>query len=1402
MLSNISYTNTTPGQIWNCTAVAFDGFNYSINRSAAVTINNGPNTPIVNITSSSGYNSTNDNLTCSAVLTEASAMRLMNATVNWTRNGAWFQTEYYNYSYANATFFRANLSSSNVTLNDNWSCAIRLYDGDQYSNWGSSGQLTIINNAPNMSTARIAPIPAYTNDTLLGYCNATDIDNNNVSYYWQWFRNGVAYSNGSITNWCYQETANISQCSGLATGLYSNPTPTKWVNANNAIDGNWSTAASAGSNKDDALLLVNYTKPSTAMSSSIWQVKMNTSGTMHNLSIPSLCWNQNNLQFYIDSGDYDPDMWSSVSCYNGTGWQNILDYPTAKNFYEEAMYWSIRIAYTPGQETNLANITENATTKGDNFTFSCLPFDGLVNGSWFNSSSVSIQNSPPNTPTPTLTSTSTNNSLNDNLTCTTVIADLDADKMNVTINWTRNGAWNRTIQDTNNTNSYANGSTYTFLLGSGNLSINDVWSCQIQLFDGTNYSTWGSSSNLSIMNNPPIISTPSITPTIAFGNDTLVCQATPTDVDAQALNTTFTWLRYNNVTLTYDFNNTQSFMLTSGTTQTYNLSDTLTMVGDYWNCSVYASDGFNTSGNKSASIIIRNTPPNTPSPALTSANGMNTSDQDLNCSAWLYDIDSDTINVTINWTKNGVPSLVQQYGSYLNGTQFNATLGSGNLSNGDSWSCVMRLTDGGNYSAWANSNNVTILNSAPIMRSVSIVPIPAFANDTLLGYCNASDRDNQTILYSWKWYRNNVLNSSGSESPTWCFQEFANTTVCGQTTNGSYMFDVLGDFVNGLNAIDGNWITASSCVYHATADLYINYTKPAGATNNSLWQVYSSVDGLYNYTIPAACWNRTTLSFWITQYSGGSDYTDLECYTGSGWNDFAGTEYGAVFNEEAMYWQISPAHPQGIESNINNVSSTLLRKGDNWTLSCMANDSYLTSSWLNSTTLIIQNAPPNTPIININSSDGSNASNQNLNCWAQIFDIDNDTINVTINWTKNNNWNVTYTYNNSYRNGTRFNNTLGAGNLTVGDNWSCQIQTFDGTNYSSWGTSLTIYILLANSPPNVTTPIIGPNPAYTDSTLTCNTTVTDGEQTTTNGLNVTFYWYNNTILTETNMVAATNGTIVSNSLTSGLQSKGETWNCTVLASDGINTSTNKSAIIYINNTIPSTPILNYPANNDQTFTNRTVRFNWSASMDADNDNLNYSVEVSTRNDFDGTVWNTSVRSTNATYPTELLFNTYFWRVKAYDQQQYGNFSNVSNFTLVPLTDILLLNSTMDFGVLEMNSTTDTLDNVPYPFVIRNTGNCEANVSILATKDLFDIATLNTSAVQYLVNYSEPSSFNYASSATSWTNLTNASYYFMNLFNHSDANDEVRIDLKLNIPYNEPPGYKNTSVIFTANYTQS
>ena len=240
--------------------------------------------------------------------------------------------------------------------------------------------------------------------------------------------------------------------------------------------------------------------------------------------------------------------------------------------------------------------------------------------------------------------------------------------------------------------------------------------------------------------------------------------------------------------------------------------------------------------------------------------------------------------------------------------------------------------------------------------------------------------------------------------------------------------------------------------------------------------------------------------------------------------------------------------------------------------------------------------------VNINSTNGTNNTLDNLNCYTTLIDPDpGHVMNVTLYWYKNNQSNLTFNYNNNYANASFFYSTLNNLNTTKGDNWSCGIITFDAIETS----------VLTNS-------------------------------------------------------------------------------------------SNLSII----NSLPTVNLTN-PLNNTMSF-NRKPTFNWT-SNDSDSDTLTYDINISlvaasTCSDPDRNIAGiTTLNYTVATYLKCLSDNSdyYIWKVRAYDGQNYSNWSKPFNFSIQANLTISLPTNAADFGNMNPGDNDNTTDNNPLPILISN-----------------------------------------------------------------------------------------------------
>ena len=177
-----------------------------------------------------------------------------------------------------------------------------------------------------------------------------------------------------------------------------------------------------------------------------------------------------------------------------------------------------------------------------------------------------------------------------------------------------------------------------------------------------------------------------------------------------------------------------------------------------------------------------------------------------------------------------------------------------------------------------------------------------------------------------------------------CYQETANSTsdcsgTCGCSATGTYSIPrtLCANWITPANLYDGTWSTSDAavgsdfdCGFSASSNMYINYTKPTGANNNSKWQAKFYIDFsavTANYSIPQACWDYDStklilrINDWYNAIGDSGDY--LYCYSGSWTSVYTTQTIGHNFYEEAMIWNIS-------NITVNTPSPT-------WNLNCADN---------------------------------------------------------------------------------------------------------------------------------------------------------------------------------------------------------------------------------------------------------------------------------------------------------------------------------------------------------------------------------------------------------------------------------------------------------------------------------
>lgn len=194
------------------------------------------------------------------------------------------------------------------------------------------------------------------------------------------------------------------------------------------------------------------------------------------------------------------------------------------------------------------------------------------------------------------------------------------------------------------------------------------------------------------------------------------------------------------------------------------------------------------------------------------------------------------------------------------------------------------------------------------------------------------------VLYNF----NDFLDNEYSDVYSYCYQESANTSnqsgidnSCSLNYSGSYTGNGNWFFYNPPSPVyDGSWSTSHIAANDKLAILYVNYSKPSLATNESLWMVKTN-NGTYNNTINSNCWSQSILQFQLESFynitNSTKSYTNISCYNGSSWYSLRAEGGDASIFEEAMYWYAPITN--------NTLSSSIDVGGFNRYIQYVCNDS-------------------------------------------------------------------------------------------------------------------------------------------------------------------------------------------------------------------------------------------------------------------------------------------------------------------------------------------------------------------------------------------------------------------------------------------------------------------------------
>lgn len=231
-----------------------------------------------------------------------------------------------------------------------------------------------------------------------------------------------------------------------------------------------------------------------------------------------------------------------------------------------------------------------------------------------------------------------------------------------------------------------------------------------------------------------------------------------------------------------------------------------------------------------------------------------------------------------------------------------------------------------------------------------------------------------------------------------------------------------------------------------------------------------------------------------------------------------------------------------------------------------------------------------------------------------------------------------------------------------------------------------------------------------------------------------------------------------------------------------------------------------PSNGNHSSITREQVFTWQEAIDPNGDPLTYDINI-TRITFTGepscsinSITQDNIEALTYTSAALCIDDWYEWKVRAYDGEDYGMYSEIWNFSIQSYNAISLINSSVDFGTMLGGETSNTTTNSPYPLVIQNDGNIKLNLTIYANQSLWlrSYAQLNTSYFQYKADETaEGNTFDTPTSQTTWANVSDTQIPLINQLKYADARDSAEIDLLINVPEDEPGGSKITSMVITS-----
>jgi hypothetical protein len=1033
-------TDFVEGDLISCTVTPFDGDDLGAEKSASLVVGNAaPSIVTVNITPEPA--TATDTLSCSYEgFTDHDSLDSDYSTYLWSVNGVDIGND--------QTISGAFVSGDNVT------CTVTPYDGTD-SGTPLTDSLTITNTAPILESVTLGPEPATELEVLT--CSpgiVTDPDTSKkITYTYTWAVNGgvIAGTDSTLTGDDFNR-ADVVTCTATAFDGEDTSLP---VTSNSVTIENLAPSVGAVSITPEPALTTDTllcawsdfqdTDGDDDYSFSTWavngvEVSVSTSlasgfiggdevscavtpndGNEDGIATIYSIVVQNSLPT-IDSVEISPDtpvVTDDLTC----SYTNFQD--ADANLDSSTYQWAVNGDDAGTSSTLLAG----SFTGGDSVSCTVTPHDGIDAGLAL-AATITIDNTPP--VLASLTLTPEEPTIADTLSCD-LGATTDDDG---TVKFTHQYVWN-----VNGTEIAATGTTLT----SVDFSKNDAVYCAATPNDGIADGEAVMSNTVTAINTLPTVDSVEVTPAVATATDTLTCSwAGFSDADGDADASTLAWT-VNGVLVGIDADLTGSFV-----------------GADEVTCTVTPTDDQGAGDAVMQSITIENSAPVLDSVAISPDPAY--ADSTLNCNLGsTTDIDgAGSFTFIYSWEVNGI--LNTSTGPTLEADQFITD---------DTINCSATPNDGTDYGMTMTSSDVTVVNSAPVIGTVSITPDPAYiADDLTCNVTDVNDADGTTaFIFSYAWTVNGVVNAE--VSPTFAATDTLrfDDVTCSVTANdgavnSAAVTSAIHTIQNSLPNISTVTVTPDTAYAGDTLTCtYDGFTDADNDDDNSTiaWSISGLTIGSAP-TLSTGFGNGDEVICTVTANDGidaggtASDSATIgntaptlnsvslspnDPTTNS--NVFANVDAVDVDSDTLTFtytWRINGV----VNANTSNVISgtTAFSKGDTIAVEVSANDGVETTASMTSSTITVVNSAPTISSTSINPAIPT-AGIDDLICQASgTSDADGDAYTISYTWRVNES-----NYLGPVQQSVDPGDTISGTNTSPDDVWQCITSATDGSDTSA-----------------------------------------------------------------------------------------------------------------------------------------------------------------------------------------------------------------------------------------------------------------------------------------------------------------------------------------------------------------